>query len=362
MDEALRNRTIAESRFLRAYFYFFLVRLFGDVPLILEELSQGEFYTQTRTPKEQVYNLIIEDLVFAVENLPAKSEYAAEDLGRATSGAARGMLARVYLTLGDFTNTEAYARSVIESGEYGLFPDYYGIFQREGEHSVESIFEVSAAAFADGGGGSQYNEVQGVRGSPNAGWGFNNPSDNLEAAYEADDPRRDATILYDGEVLPDGSDVVEADPGMGANIKFNQKAWQPEYVGGNSNGLGNIRILRYADILLMFAEAANENGKPAEALEALNDVRERARGGEESILPDVTTTDQAQLREAIWHERRVELAMEQIRWLDLLRQGRAAEVMQALGKDFVEGKHELLPIPQSEIELTGGSIEQNPNW
>lgn len=199
-----------------------------------------------------------------------------------------------------------------------------------------------------------------MRGTPNLGWGFNRPSDDLVASYERSDPRRDATILYVGEVLPDGSDIVQDNPNM-INERYNQKAWVPEHPGNLGNGPGNIRVLRYADVLLMAAEALNENGKSAQALPYLNEVRARARGNR-NVLPDITTTDQNELREIIWRERRSELAMEQHRWFDLLRQDRADEVMKALGKDFVEGKHELLPIPATEIDLSGGLIQQNPGY
>ncbi len=361
LDPALADRLIAENRFLRAYFYFSLVRWFGDLPLITMPLAPDEF-VQTRVPKEQIYDLIISDLEFAIASLPTRSEYPSADLGRATQGAAQGLLAKVYLTVGDFQQAETLAMEVINSNEYSLFSDYATLFREENENNVESLFEVQATAFPEGGGGSQYNQVQGVRGTPNLGWGFNRPSDDLVRAYEPGDPRREATILNVGEVLPDGSAIVEDNPGVD-NERYNQKSWVARHPGGLGNGPGNIRVLRYADVLLMAAEAMNENGNSTDALALLNQVRERARGGNPNLLPDVTTTNQDQLRTRIWQERRVELAMEQHRWFDLIRQGRAAEVMTGVGKlNFVEGKHELLPIPQTEIDVTAGALTQNPNW
>jgi len=359
MDEDLKERLIGENKFLRAYFNFKMVRWFGDIPLITAPLSPGEFYSQTRNSSEEVYAQIIQDLEDAAAALPAS--YPAAELGRVTSGAANGLLAKVYLTRGNFQQAEEYALRVINSGQYALFPDYAKLFRREGENSEESLFEVQSVALETGNAGSQYNQVQGVRGVPNLGWGFNRPSDDLVRAYESGDPRRDATILFVGEVLPDGSDIVQDNPNI-VNERYSQKAWVPEHPGNLGNGPGNIRILRYADLLLMAAEALNENGQPQQALQYLNQVRERARGGNPNVLPDVTTTDQAELRRRIWQERRVELALEQHRWFDLQRQGRAAEVMQGVGKDYVEGKHELLPIPLSEIELSGGLLEQNPGY
>lgn len=362
MNETLRARLIGECKFLRAYYYFDMVRWFGDIPLITRPLNPDEYYSQTRTPTQEVYNQIIQDLTEAIQVLPKKSEYAPADLGRATIGAAKGLLAKVYLTIQDYQNAEKYALEVVNSGSYALYPNYAKLFQREGENSSESVFEVSCVALETGNGGSQYNQVQGVRGTPNLGWGFNQPSNNLIAEYETGDPRRDATILFVGEVLPDGSAIVQDNPDI-LNEKYNQKAWTPTHVGFQENGPGNIRILRYADVLLIAAEALNENGKPAEALTYLNQVRARARGNSMTVLPNVTITDKDQLRQRIWHERRVELALEQHRWFDLNRQGRAAQVMQAAGKtNFIAGKNELFPIPQTEIDLSGGLLTQNNGY
>lgn len=361
MDETLKNRLVAEAKFLRAYYYFNLVRWFGGVPLNTKPLTPDEF-KQPRASKEEIYAQIIQDLTDAAAVLPLRSKYAAADLGRATKGAAEGMLARVYLTLGDFTKVEQYALSVINSQEYELYPSYEKLFQKEGENSKESLFEVQTTADAQRLGGSQYNEVQGVRGVPNLGWGFNRPSDDLVRAYESGDPRREATVLYVGEILPDGSAIIEDNPEI-INERYNQKAWVPRRAdAANGAGGGNIRILRYADVLLMAAEALNENGKPTEALNYLNQVRKRARGTRTNILPDVAFVSKEQLRDRIWKERRVELALEQQRWFDLVRQKRAAAVLKALGKSFVEGKHELFPIPQNEVDLSGGLVTQNSGY
>jgi len=360
MDEALKTRLIGECKFLRAYFYFKLVRWFGDLPLITAPLNADEF-EQGRAPTADIYALIQQDLNEAITALPLKSKYPSSELGRATKGAAQGLLAKVHLTRGDYAAAETLLLEVINSNEYALMADYKQIFTREGENAEESLFEVQTAAFDQPIAGSQYNEVQGVRGTPNLGWGFNSPSNDLIAAYEIGDPRREATILYPGEVLPDGSDIVQDNPNI-VNERYNQKAWVPEHAGGNGNGPGNIRLLRYADILLMAAEVLNENNKPDQALVYLNAIRERARGNRNGVLPPVTTVEQNTLRNRIWQERRVELALEQHRWFDLIRTGRAADLMQKVGKNFVPGKHELFPIPQTEIDLTAGSMAQNPGY
>lgn len=366
MDEQLKARLIGECRFLRGYSYLLLTQWFGDLPIITEPLGSDEYYTQDRKPKAEVYNLIEGDLLAAVAALPEKNGYASADLGRASKGAAKGMLAKLYMLKKDYGSAERYCLEIINSQQYSLQAKYSDNFLPVGENGVESVFEINAAALepidgVTGPGATPYNMVQGVRGIPNLGWGFNRPSDNLVASYEPGDPRREATILYVNEVLPDGSGQIQDNPEI-VGERFNQKAWVPGHVGLQDNGPGNIRILRYADILLLAAEALNENNKPTEALVYLNQIRKRARGVNPVILQDINITDQTQLRERIYKERRIELAMEQHRWFDLLRWGRAASVMTAVGKNFVSNKHELLPIPQTEIDLTSDRIKQNPGY
>ena len=364
MDAAVRGRLIGECKFLRAYSYYLLVQWFGDLPVITKPLQGDEYYAQTRQPRAEVYAQIESDLTDALAVLKEKNEYSPTDLGRVTKGSARGLLAKLYMLKKDWAKAEAACTDIINSTQYSLLPRYADNFLPIGENSSESVFELQAVALqsqqAAGPGSSPFNMVQGVRGSPNLGWGFNRPSDNLVTSYENGDPRREATVIYVGETLPDGVTQVKDNTEI-INERFNQKAWVPAHPGLQDNGPGNIRVIRYSDILLLAAEAKNELSKSAEALPLLNQVRMRARGTNGFILPDVIVTDQMQLREKIYKERRVELAMEQQRWFDLLRWGRAAEVMQAAGKtNFTPGKHELLPIPQAEIDLTSGRITQNP--
>lgn len=366
MDASLQNRYIGEASFLRALFYFDLVRAWGGVPIVTTTTPP---LTLERGTEDAVYNLIEEDLLRAIDLLPEKSEYAAADIGRASKGAARGMLAKMYLFRNDFVNAEKYALEVINSGQYSLEPDFENANSENGRHGVESIFEVGALPEENlAGGGNQYGNTQGVRGSPNRGWGFNRPTLDLQNSFETGDPRLDATVIYLGEVL-DGITIVgdgqtpdetrDASNNLVEIECYNQKVWTPgENVPTQFNH--NRRILRYADVLLMAAEAMNENGKSTLALPYLNEVRERARGGDPTLLPDVTETDQAALRDIIFEERRHELALESHRFWDLVRTGRAPAVLSPLG--FEEGKHELLPIPQSEIDLTQGRIGQNPKW
>lgn len=363
MNEQLRNRYIAEASFLRGLFYFDLVRAFGGVPRVTSTTPA------TKTPRStdaEIYELIISDLEFAAQHLPEKSLYGPDDAGRATKGAAKSLLARVCLFMGDYKNVEKYALEVIASDEYDLEDDFADANGKNGEHGIESVFEIGAME-VEGAGGNQYANTQGVRGSPNRGWGFNRPSLDLRYSFEEGDPRLDATIIDLGETLDgifiigDGTtpDVVVVN-GIVTEVEcYNQKVWYP---GTNTitQWGHNRRLIRYADVLLMAAEALNENDKPGDALPFLNEVRERARGGNGSILPDVTVTEKNALRNAILEERRHELALEGHRFWDLVRTGRAAIVLGPLG--FQTGKHELLPIPQNEIDISQGSLQQNPNW
>jgi hypothetical protein len=365
MDATLRDRLVGECKTMRAYSYFLLVQWFGDLVLVTKTLQGSEYYDQSRQPREVIYTQIETDLKEAIAVLPEKDGYAVADKGRITKSAAKGLLAKLYMLKKDWGNAEIQCMDIINSGKYSLLPRYSDNFLQIGENGAESIFEIQTVALptqqAAGPGASPYNMVQGVRGTPNLGWGFNRPSDNLVMSYENGDPRREATVIYVGEILPDGSTQVIDNPDI-INERYNQKAWVPAHPGLQDNGPGNIRVLRYSDVLLLAAEAKNELGKSSEALPLLNQVRKRARGTNGFILPDVTITDQSMLRERIYKERRVELAMENHRWFDLLRWGRASQTMKAVGKPFVDGKHEVLPIPQTEVDLTGGKVGQNAGY
>ena len=364
MDENLKARLIAEAKFLRAFCYFRLVQWYGEVPLITSILTEDQFFSQQRAAISEVYSQIEKDLQDAIAVLPESSKYAAADIGRVSKGAARGILAKLYMVKKDYTKAVEQCEAIISSNEYALMPSYAEIFTSKGEQGPESVFEISAVAIqaaVAGPGASPYNMVQGVRGVPNLGWGFNRPSDNLIAAYEPGDPRRQATVIYVGEILPDGSTKVEDNPDI-LNERYNQKAWVPKHAGLQDNGPGNLRLLRYADILLLAAEAYNELGNGAAALPLVNQIRKRARGTNNFILADIATTDQAQLREKIRKERRIELAMEQHRWFDLVRWGIAGDVMRAAGKPFIDNKHERFPLPQTEIDLSDGVLDQNNGW
>ncbi len=369
MDTTLRNRYVGEVRFLRGLFYFDLVRAWGGVPEVTASIPPLHL---GRATSDEIYSLIVSDLQYAETHLTTKSELISSDMGRATSGAAEALLAKVYLFQKDFVNAELYALKVIQSNEYSLEPRFIDANGVNGNNGVESIFEVGALGVEDyEGGGAQYANTQGVRGSPNRGWGFNRPSIDLRKSFEPGDPRLKGTIIDLGDTLDGVLIIGDPDPANDPVIKlnkngdtiniqcYNRKVWTP----GNDTPTQwshHRRLIRYADVLLMAAEAMNENGKPADALTYLNQVRKRARGGNISVLPDVTITDKNLLRDKILLERRHELALEGERFWDLVRTGNAATVLGPLG--FIPGKHEVLPIHQSEIDISQGSLTQNPNY
>jgi hypothetical protein len=366
--EALKAGARAEARFLRAYAYFMLVRSYSNVPIVdtvITKTAAEANIPQSAAPV--VYQFIENDLLFAVANLPIS--YDSKFIGRATRGAALGLLAKVYLYQRKFASAMSTANLVMTSGQYNLSTPYTKIFNEEGENSSESLFEVQATATPSNPTtyGSQYSSVQGVRGTGewNFGWGFNVPSTALESAFEANDPRKARTILYAGGTSLYGEAVPAGLPNPRYNNKVSSSPARRAQIGNRGAWWNNVRLLRYSDVVLMYAEAANEIGGTANttnALQALNSVRARARAGNNAILPNVTTTIQTELRNAIRQERRVELAMEHERFFDTVRWGIVADVLQAQGKNFVTGKHELLPIPQTQIDLSKGVLKQNPNY
>lgn len=370
ISDNLKTRYIAEARFLRALYYFNLVRCFGDVPLVTKVIDVSNTadltLVNTRTSKDKVYAAIEDDLNFAISNLPKNTDYSAADLGRATKGAATALLAKVSMYEKKWDLVLSLTDQIISGsvGSYGLVSDYAKIWREEGENSSESLFEVQARGITPNAGIGGYVDCQGARGSITysdgtsgiSGWGFNSPSQDLENAYEVGDVRKAATIMYRGQTLWDGA-VVGADV---ANPRYNYKAYVSKklesFNGNDWESNKNIRILRMGEVYLMNAEAANEKSQTSKAQTSLNAVRNRAG------LANTTASSQTDLRTAIWNERRVELAMEHDRFFDLIRQGRAGTVLRALGKNFVDGKNEVFPIPQTEIDASNGQLTQNAGY
>lgn len=359
MDASLKARYLAEAKFVRAYSYFRLVRAFGDIPLRLSVPKDPSEFNIPRTPKAQVYAAIEKDLDEAAAALP--QSYPAADLGRATKGAALALHAKVAMYLKKWDQVLSLTNTVMTLG-YDLYPNFEQGFRLNHENNIESVFEIQCELLLNNkdASNSQYSQVQGARGNtPDTGWGFNVPTAALESAYEAGDVRRDATILYRGETTPEGDAISNT----ADNPMYNQKAYVPfnKIVTSFNQGADqNVRVMRFAEVLLMNAEAANEQGNPTLAKTSLNRVRARARGGAAGVVPDVTTSDKDALRQAIWKERFVELAMESDRYFDVIRQGRATTVFGPKG--WKAGKNEVWPIPSQEIEKSAGTITQNPGY
>jgi hypothetical protein len=365
-----------EAHFFRAFLYFNLVRAFGEVPLIDFKISNA---VETNIPKStaaEIYTLIDGDLSEAQKLLPQRWE--AKWLGRVTWGTARALHAKTYMQRNDWASMLAAATEVINSGVYNLNTPFDRIFRESGENSSESIFELQCAATtampASTSIGSQYAEVQGVRGAGiwNLGWGWNCPTPLLADAFEPGDPRKDETLLYfvkpgdNPELIPTNKPWGEKPVAQEVmNRYYNKKVYTDPSERAKYTRSGfwmNIRIIRLSEMYLIAAEAANELGNTTEAQNYLEAVRSRARGGDSSVLPKVTTTDQNELRNAIRHERRIELAMEWDRFYDLVRWGVARQVLHAAGKTGYQDRHALLPLPQSEIDKSNGVLIQNPNY
>lgn len=365
-DNSKKLQLYGEALFLRAYFYFRLVQSFGGVSLVSSVLDPDD-PVPARASIDETYSFIEGDLLGAISNLPDKNYYSSNGgVGRATLGAAQGLLAKVYLYQSRWSEALALTGTIINSGVYDLSTPIDQIFTEKEENGKESLFEVQAESLEDQSATCEYAQIQGTRGALDHGWGFNVPSQALVDAFEEGDPRLLTTVIFTGTTLSDGTYVPSVDEGS-VNLYYNMKVhqWVSEInVNGRPQrpfgGWINVRLLRYADIVLMHAEAANEVGDASDALEKLEWIRNRARNGNNSVLPQVTTTDQGELRKKIQFERRIELAMEHERYFDLIRWGLAESV---LGSDgWTLGKHEVLPIPQVEIDRANGSLVQNPGY
>lgn len=355
---------IGEARFLRGWAYFNLVRTFGEVPLIDFRITDQASAIRPKSTIAEIYQLIDEDVQAAVSALP---EEWPDHPGRLTRGAALSLQTKTYMARQRFSDALASAQAVISSGIYDLNTPYQLIFREEGENSSESIFEIQALFDGVQDFGVTWASRQGIRGSGpwNLGWGWNIPHQRLIDAFEPDDPRHHATVLYSGGTTYDNQVVPTNLPRPQWNYKvYTNKALRDRY-GSLGGDWFNVRIIRYADIVLLAAEAANEIGGEDNidlALEYLEDVRARARGGNNDILPAVTTRDQEELRQAIRHERQVELGMENERFFDLIRWDIDVETMHSVGHTQYQIRNRFFPIPQPEIDRAGGVLIQNPDY
>ena len=369
------QQTKGEALFFRAYCYFNLVRAWGEVPLVTARVVEAADANVPKSSASAIYAQIDSDLREAARLLP--EQWSSDYTGRATWGAARSLHARSFMMRNEWDSLYTASTEVVRSNLYDLTTPVDEVFTVAGENCGQSIFELQCEATesmpADLSIGSQFCEVQGVRGAGewNLGWGWHMGTELLGEAFEAGDPRRDATLLYfrrsiDDPVTAENTNTPygESPVSSAMGAYFNKKAYtDPALRKKYTNGgfWVNIRLIRYPDVLLMAAEAANEKGLAAEALGYLEQVRSHARGSQSDVLPAVTTTDTELLRQAIRHERRVELALEPDRFYDLVRWGIAREVLTAAGKNYQE-KNALLPIPQEEIDKSDGVLVQNPNY
>lgn len=360
---ALKTRYVAEARFFRGISYFYLVRAFGGVPLTETPVTkENPDNILPRNTLEECYEFITKDLQFAADNLPTAA-LPSDELGRATSWAAKAFLAKVYLYLKDWPKVETLTGEIIGSTLYDLFPNFQMLFTPMNKFCEESIFTILSTRVPGNGDISncQYAEIQGVRGAAEGmpgGWGWMVPSDNLAAAFDAagDPVRKQATIYYRGDAIQwtDGPtiDIIGGETVMdGVSLpRYSGKAYVLSSIP-TAGGYGrdqSPRLMRYAEVLLMNAEACIYTG--GDAATPLNDVRDRVGLG---AIGAPTIQD-------IYNERRLELACEQDRFWDLVRTGQAPAVLGPQG--FKTGKNELYPIPQEQVNNSAGALTQNPGW
>ena len=404
-EAGLQNRILGEAFFLRAFYHFRLVRVFGGVPLADRIIRIQSEWLQPRASESDTYQMIYNDLKQAIQWLPER--YPASDLGRATKGAARALLMKACLNNHDYDNAKLQGDSIIQSGVYSLVNNYYDLFTVDGENSPESVFETQYIAE----GTSDYGQGEGfTRGTftvvmtrprwcGTEGWGFNRPTQELYNEFETGDPRREAAIY---SPTPDQVEASDDDT-QNINVYLGNRYTARKYsmmapdttwiqLEHPTRAPVNRKDIRYADVLLMYAEACIKAGSPdlTKAKGALEAVRNRARetAGKTDILPPfpnytvklqvIGQSGERPLQDnaddlylAVQHERRVELAMESHRWFDLKRWGILAEVMnhyRSVAKphiaehiaEFVKGKHELFPIPLQERDLN--PMPQNPGY
>ena len=364
MDDGLRNQFAAEAKFLRALYYYNLVVAFGDVPFVTTALTREEYTELARTDKAVIYAQMEKDLQEAAGVLPETPQ----NLGRATRGAANGLLSRIYLYQQKWSEAATSAEAVINSGTYQLVgaEDYTKMFNGQMENSIESIIEFQAVGNAPGAWGNSTENFYSFMWSPVIGWAnWFSPSVESYTQYaeHPEDIRRKAFILVEGADPPDmidvdGDGVQEPFPSGNMNTTYfnggNVRKYLPEgkNMANANNHDVNFPIVRYAEVLLNHAEAETELGNVDEALVSLNMVRTRA------LVPATEERDQAALRELVRQERRKELLFEGHRYYDLARWGLQQEKLAPLG--FVAGRHEYWPVPTAELDLMPNLTQYPP--
>lgn len=371
-DQAAKDRVAAEAKFLRALHYFNLVRFFGDVPLLLKETTTyGGAFTPTRAPVDSVYAQIIRDLTEAAPKLPTRAALPASQAGRATQGAATTLLADVYMTRKNYQAAATALQSVVGMG-YTLATTYDRAFDPAFKNGPESIFEVQ---FSEGvtGEGSTYvyrfvpfnsgrDLVYGFTDLFGRDAGWNIPTRDMVRAYEPGDARRAASIGF----YVKAGNAQYTDVAFGDTIPYIAKYRHPFAQQGRTGD--NWPVYRYAEALLLYAEALNELGRTAEAYPLVNQVRARA-----GLAALASGLSQTAFRDAVAREQRVESAFEDKRWFELLRTGRAVDVMNAHGAQMKSYTNRRAPItynvtaqkliyPIPIIEITNNGYPQNPGY
>jgi len=363
IDFVGKDQILAEARFLRAYYYFELVKYFGDIPLIIDKrIGIDEAVKLDRTPKAEVYAQIEADLQYAISILNP----VASQKGRATKGAAMAFLGKAYLYQNKFTEAAATFDELIATGTYSLIPNYSQLFSVANENNSETVFDVQYSGLEGASYGcyicSEGNIAAGFDGirqyvGPvySDGNSYNLPTQALYDAFSSIDQRRQTTILnLDAFIAAQPApNAIHYAIGAGGHTGFysNKYIKRLDEMGLPDNDLTspvNYRVIRYADVLLMAAEAHYHIGNTATAQSLVNQIRTRAG------VPGVSVNS----LDVIYKERRYELSMEGVRFFDLVRTGQAVNFIDG----FVVGKHELFPIPQVEIDLAGGKWKQNPGY
>lgn len=352
MDAALQNRILGEAYFLRAYYYFLLSQVFGDV-VLYTKLTPPDELKVAKTPRSEVYRQIIADCDAAAALLPVS--FPAGDAGRATQGAALALAAKTCLYEKNWEKTVEYVGKVKALGVYSLMPDYRDNFREDTQNNTESVWEIQHTNLELGVGNS-LNQWWASKKTTD-GYGFAEVTEEYYASFDTADPRRDFTIAsnnqdYFGVTYKNSFSSTRHSP-----RKYLQAAAE---VTQKADGDINYTAIRYAEVLLWEAEANAELGRTAEAQAALEAVRARARAQASdpaTALPPVTTTDKTELIDAIRRERQWELGFECHRFFDLVRWGIAKDSI----PEFQAGKHEVFPIPQSEIDLNP-ALRQNEGY
>jgi len=351
-DEELKNRVVGEALFLRSYYHFVLAQVFGDIPLILEIQPPDEVLV-TRTAKSSVLAQIAADCELASLSLPLS--YAGSDVGRVTKGAALALAAKAYLYLEDYESVLSRTTDIRNLGVYALQEDYRNNFYDSTQNNSESVWEIQHANL-ELGVGNQLNQWW-LSKKVEDGYGFAEVSMDFVNAFEPNDPRLKFSVARHNEEYF-GVTYKASYSSTGASPR--KYLQHKDEVTQKSDGGINYTAIRYADVLLWEAEALAELGRTGEALVPLEAVRARARAqaaDPASTLPAITTTDQGELIDLIRHERLVELGFEMHRFFDLVRWGIAVDVLDG----FEVGKHEVFPIPQTELDLNP-NLSQNPGY